>query len=497
MRRRLAILAVAVFAIALVWGAVMWHWHRVQHDVRTEDVWLYLVGLPLAMLLVGALLWRSWRRSAVQAGSTSSPTVEAPPAPASGAQTPAAQAACRLLAWGLAAPGADDGATLLALVQAPPAVTLDPELLASDGFGVFTRRCALAEDGEGQALVDPTLARLPRPCRAWRLALHALQEPLMAVRLRHDLLPVVAPSSHTAPDSDHPTLVMPRAHAPIARPAVRVVWALPAHWAEGERLAAEEAVAAQVALWRAEMPRIDWHLELLPVTGGERALWHAEQRLALMRRESASDLLLLVAADSGIDAAWIDALDEQGQLFTARRPRGQMPGEAAVALLLDGRGDADPPSEADAEPPVLLQPLSLQRRSASADEAGGPDSRALESAFDEAVRGAGYMASDVQRVVADHDLSAGRSRELFQGLMRCLPHEDAAERCLCIGTACGHTGIASALLCVAIAAEAVRLQQAPVCALPVADAHDRLAALVAPVRRLCADTAAAPNTSSS
>lgn len=480
---------------ALLWGGIIWHWERTARAVDATDVTLYLVVAPLMVWAGAALLWRiARRRSPV-------PTAGAPSATSATSATQAADVmppalgrgtAHRLLAAGVAAPGADDAQALLARAAELPAVTLDPQFVAADGLGVFTRRSDRADEPPFGPVAGPDPDASPRAARAWRLAMHAVQAPLARIVAWHAGVQPPAPHG-PAPETDHPTLVMPRNGAPVAeRPVVRVTWAVPAAWADADREALGAAAQAWIEHCRHEMPRLQWQADLATVDGGEQALWQAEQRLALLHREGRREPLLLVAADCGLDAGWIETLDAQQRLFTASRPHGWMPGEAAVALLWHPGSDEAPPDLVEDDRPVFLQSLARQRRGRSAEEPGPVETRALEAAFGEALRTSGWPADQVAGVVSDHDLAAGRSTELFRGLMGCLPGDDTAEQCVGLGSVCGHTGIASALLCVLVAAHLARLRAQPVCALPVAHAHDRLAALLTPTDRPPAAVPASP-----
>lgn len=487
MRKTLTAALLVVLGTAMLWGAVWWHWQRTGRSVDGIDLVVYLVFIPVLAWGAAALLWRALRRTrTTPEGAAATPSGSSSPSPVHDAAARQAAAlgvqetAHRLLAGGVAAPGADDAQALLALAAELPPLALDPELRAADGFGVFTRRSEHADAKPADPGTAPAAEEAPRAARAWRLAMQAVQEPLARLLSAHAAWqPPSAPDR--APETDHPTLVMPRSAVTAApSPAVRVVWALPSSWPDRERQALARAAQAWLDRCRRDVPGLQWHGEWLLADSGEQALWQTQQRLALLHREGRHEPVLLVAADSGLDAGWIDELDAQQRLFTASRPQGWMPGEAAAALLLHPGAPGAPAGWEDGAPAVFLQPLALRRRERSADARGPLDTQALEDAFETALREAGWPAADVARVVSDHDLTAGRSVELFRGLLARLPGEDAAERCVCLGSACGHTGIVSALLCVLAAAQLVRDLGAPACALPVAHPHDRLAVLLTP-----------------
>jgi hypothetical protein len=435
MSRLIRLLLLSLVVAGLVWAVVVWRWQQIPHAVGMRDMAMYLAVLPL-LVVCGALALRSaWRRAAqVQAAAALAASAQ-PLAAASSAPVETC-GAMHVLAQGVACAGADDAAAALNLLADSPPAQLDMLLRDADGMGVFTRRCAQIDvDVDGSDRVLALVQRCIEPVfRTLRELIHAVQASL--------------PPGE--PEPEHPTLVLPP-KPQHARPVVRVLWGLPETAESFVQATTAGLAAALVRAWSQQLSELDWHLDLRPVPNGEALLLQAEQRLLTDRSETREEMVLLIAAESMLDEVLVERLDATGQLFTARRQGGVMPGEAAAALLL-----APSSRNEDATRAALLHRLSAQRRDASADNAGRISAGALADTLRRAIAASGLDSGTLALVVADTDMRSPRIGELFDALQMVAPHLAAADMWRCSGAAVGGVGIASAPLALALAATHVQ-----------------------------------------
>lgn len=449
MSRFLRLIFLTLLAAALIWAAVVWHWQRTQRVIDMRDLVLYLLVLPL--LVVGgalALRW-AWRRAA--AAQMPRPSAGPATSGAEASDAPQLQRTIRVLAQGVALPGAADAAAALQLAADSPPLQLDAAFRDRDGLGVFTRRHAGVPAGtcdRAQALLqlcmDPVLQQLQARAEAYRAA-----EP-------------------AAPPPAHPTLTAPRRPAP-RKPVLHVLWGVAESAPAGD---IDASGAAQVNAWAQQLPAFDWQLEIARVRSGEALLLQAERRLVLAQRDSHDDAVLLIAAQSWLDERRIEQLEAQGQLFSAQHHGGVMPGEAAAALLLAT------PAESRGAATVQLHRLAAQRRDKAADHPGRIRGDVLAEAINHAVKLAQQPVDQISLVVSDTDLRPSRTGELFDALQDAAAPLARAELCRCIGAVTGAVGIVSAPLALALAAAQVQQHREPVLLLTHADPFDRLAAVL-------------------
>ncbi len=475
---------VALLMTALVWAAVVWRWQQTHRIVESRDIVLYLIVLPLVVVGgVLALRW-AWRRAATaQAAAAASASAAAAAKPAAPAAAPAERLlVMRLLAANAVLPGAETADAALALAAEPPPVALDRELVDRDGMGVFTRRCtfidseafaqAMADDlpGPAEAFDDATIRSLALIDQCVEPVLQLLQETSETLAAAH----AEQVSAH------HP--MQARARQPMARSPLRVLWALDERMPERQRQRLTQWAELRVRQWAQRAGSFEWLLEAVPAASGERLLAHAERRLLLAHREKHDEPMLLVAAQSMLGEDVIETLDAAGRLFTAQRPAGVMPGEAAAALLL-----APPALETGTsgipwaiEAPLQLHRLSLQRREKSADDGGRIAAREMSEAVRQVIEAAQRPAEPIALAVTDTDLQRSRTSELFEALQNAAPHLSAVEQCRCVGNVGGAMGVASAPAMLALAAIHVQQHREPALALSNADPFDRMAALLWP-----------------
>ena len=157
------------------------------------------------------------------------------------------------------------------------------------------------------------------------------------------------------------------------------------------------------------------------------------------------ECFVLAAADSAIGDATLESWQASDTLFSSRCKHGQVPGEAATALLFASTSTR----HADA---IELTRAALTERTSSADDGGKTATSAstLLTLTDEAFGSAGIQADAVATVVGDSGARAARVLEFTQLTSGRFPSLELNDDCLMLDAGCGHTGIAATLLAVAL-----------------------------------------------
>jgi hypothetical protein len=221
-----------------------------------------------------------------------------------------------------------------------------------------------------------------------------------------------------------------------------------------------------------------WRLHLQAAGGGPSLLLEADRVLQTQRRLGRNDLLLLVACHSDLDTDHVLRLDDAQALFGTGSPRGRIPGEAAVALLLaDASWPADP--GADRAAPHLHRP-AVGQRAKSIDAPGRTSSDTVVQLLQHALAAARLPAAEAPSLVSDADQHTPRGPELFGASLAELPHLNAAEDLRLAGPVSGHLGPCGALVSVAMAAQHAVDSGQPCLALSVSDPVWRAALLARP-----------------
>ena len=473
------------FVTFVIWVAVLWHWEATRRDMTVPDIVIYLGVLPL--VVIGLLLALRWAWSAAAkstAAGTSASAAAAAGTSASSQEEQRRHSTVKVLSAHVHCPTGEAASEMLEAAQAgKPRPGLDEELRGDDGLPVMCARIAAIDTAEVDTLLEPVLAAVRKRKDAWAdarvpshvlRALGAMRQPLGQALA--DLEPwarrLGAPPQDAATGADAAGSAGPAA-------MVRAVVGWPADWSEFE-----QALALGWVRWlitedgATSIPASRFVFDAHACTGEE--LWlKADQLLQVLARETREDVVLLAACHSSIGEEAVAALAQQQRLFSAaQHPKGLMPGEAAAALVLAPPQWPAAPDEA--QPPVQLHRPAVQRRDKSIEAGGRVSPDCLRDTLVQALSAGRLDAAAVGALVCDADQHTPRSTELFGTTLELLPHLDPTEDMRLIGVGTGHTGVASALLVVAAAAERARAAGLPTVALTLGDAFMRLALLVRP-----------------
>ena len=171
------------------------------------------------------------------------------------------------------------------------------------------------------------------------------------------------------------------------------------------------------------------------------ALFYAHQRIAA----DPNSIELILGIDSLLDIGTLGYLEKMNRLKAPSQPRGLIPGEAAVALLLqdaassgvssyctiDGLGRADEPKPVGTDEPCLGEGLT--------------------NAISAALGTAGWTSDEVERVYCDLNGEVYRAHEWMLALCRTLGNPEVVHPADCIGD----VGAAFAPLLIGMAAVAL------------------------------------------
>lgn len=473
--------ALFVAVTCFVWVAVLWRWDATSRAMSIDDILIYLGLLPLAIFGFALALRWAWRSAAARqaaatAAAVAAPAGQAPAAAAQGSEEAERHATVQLLAaHAVSACGSTLNEMLAAMKDGKPRPELDKLLRDPDGLPVICARIPdLSLDELTQALEpaieavrtrQPEFASLEFPVQAQR-ALAALAEPL------NKALAALAPwHANLGVDAEGKAPPQPVGKAVGV---LRVLIGWPLEWTEfTQAVASEWARGLLVSGAATPIPAARVRLRARSVQGTE--LWlDAERLLHSMAREKREDVVLVAACHSDLDEDAIERLDQQQRLFSAqRRPKGVMPGEGAVTLLLAPTGWPDDPGADDR--PVLVHRAAAMQRDKSVEDTGRITSATLAEVATQAVSASQVLAADMAALACDADQHTARGTELFGMTLQLLPQLDAVEDMRVAGTLTGHLGSVSVLLAVAGAAALARELDKPCLAVSVGDPKMRLA----------------------
>ena len=481
----------ALFALIAcgVWITVLWHWQATSRDIGTRDIVVYLLALPVTLFVFALLLRWAWVGVAdkqAQRSAASDAAADAGPAAGATKDDPERHATWQLLGAHLVCAAGDSASALQAAAKdGAPRPALDTELRDADGLPIITARIQDLDTAAFATTLEAPLQSVRARRPEWAelapgdhvvRALAALERPLVAAV--DSLLPwsvrfVAEPSARGTGGAQA---------APAPERRVRVLLGWPADWSAFEQELARLCVLDGLATSGGSLIPAACFAVTVHAGSGEELLLHADRLLQTLAREGRDEPLIVAACHSAIGDAAVEVMERAGSLYGAQRPRGQMPGEAAAALVLAGADwPAAPEAAADASQPHLHRP-TLLRRDKSIDAAGRVNAEVVSQSISHALATARIGADQLAGAVCDADLHTARTAEFYGASMGLLSALDSTEDMRLLATVTGAVGVVSALLVVACAAERAVSAEKPQLAVTLGDAFARLALIAWPAR---------------
>jgi len=446
-------LGFVVGAFSACWIGAIWYWRVNNRMPATDDLVVFLLVLPLALLL---MVWIG-KKIHTRMGAAAAASAAAPVAAAEAAAAPAAAApSLTIVAAAVRAPhgqSADELHAVLGEGSARPA--LDDQLYDDHGFPVMTARVADNDPAALREELEPWLAARDLSASAFS------DDQWRALNAGSAVLTEVAAWLGT--------------RAPATLPLLHLLPVWSAAWPAETRALADEWL-------RHLLVQAGWPQDRLAPTATQAAA-HVNGLLNTLLAHAATDpaapvLAIVLACDSHLSEGAIDALSGAGRLFTARTSQGEVPGEGAAALLVTDAAQAA--LLAPGEEAVLLRGAASAELPGSADVVKRIDNSVLRRATEALLQHTQVAAAEVVALTADTDHRTGRVMEVMDLVSEQFKELDPATDLTSVGAACGSCGAVTYLTALALARQAALELAGPVLCVGNLDPYRRDIALVAP-----------------
>ena len=444
---RLALLLLIVFAV--IWALVLGWWKSSDYAPTRTDSLLYLLALPLA-LFGGFMLLRGFfdglRQTPIQARAVEGGDDATPDAHADAAD----RAFELVLLSGAALTAGGESATeVLESARGGKNPQPDRSLKDNSGFPVFTVRVDTLD-------LDTVIDALPESDHT------PASEMLRTLALTDALLPETLSQALAVLEGAS------------AETTLRVLWVLPESWSDADvALAARWLKKAHLA----EAPDDRTHLDVHRASDDTSALQLIDDLIVAINRDQRTEVCVVLSAASGLGDATVQDWQSRGKLFTPQFQHGQIPGEAAAALLL---ADATTGAHGEIDAPPRIHRIHRARRDKSADAKGKISSETIKTLIDSVLHMHDVKPATITALVADADQRASRQTEFLGAIDDSFEALEPGASCVSIGAVCGSASPASALLALLCAAHEVITHSAPALALSAQHPHMRAAALLQP-----------------
>jgi len=450
-----------ILAFGASWLGAVWFWRSNNRMPATDDLVLYLLVLPLALLAafwLGRKIYNGISAPAAAATSTAAAQPEAPVAPPRGATLSLVAAAVR-------APHGTSPAELSATLaenKARPA--LDPELNDAYGYPVMSARIADID-------ADATRTEMSDWLTANHMEPHFSDEQWRALSSGSE---VVAELS--AYLGAHPLLELHAGQVarrePLSLPMLQLQPVWQADWKPEHRQAA--------ALWfRHLVMQSGWPEDRITVAPERGALdTEAGTALARLLSNEPPALAMIVTCGSHLGTNSVERLENGSALFSANQPQGQIPGEGAAGLLLTDTLQATLLGNGGEQPQLLA--VSSGRLPHSADESKRANAELLQELSAKALQGAGREASAIALISADTDHRTSRVMELMGVASEATPQLDPGVDIFSVGASCGNCGAVTWLTALAVARQEAESRKAAILCISNLDPFRRDVAVIGP-----------------
>ena len=458
-------LITAILAFGASWLGTVWYWRANNRVPATDDLVLYLLVLPLALLAVfwlGRKIYRgiSLPSASVGAAATGNAAAQAE-VPAAAARRPVLS----LVAAAVRAPhgmSADELSAAMAGSSARP--SLDKELNDDYGYPVMSARIADIDPESLRAEMSDWLT-------AAGMTPHFSDEQWRALKAGSEVVGDLAGhlAGHAQLDA-HADHIARREPSPLPVLQLQPVWQ--PDWKPEQRQAASQWLRRLVI-------QAGWPEDRIAVAP-DRGAVDTEVATALTRLLSAEApaLTLLVACGSHIGTDSVDRLHNAAALYNANHPQGQIPGEGAAGLLLADATQARMLAFG-AELPQLLA-VHSGRLPHSADESKRANAELLQELSAKALQTAGREASAISLITADTDHRTSRVMELMGVVSTTTPQLDPGTDVLSVGAGCGSCGAVTYLTALALARLEAESRNAAILCISNLDPFRRDVAVIGP-----------------
>jgi hypothetical protein len=364
------------------------------------------------------------------------------------------------LALGVACAAGEGAATVFQALKSRELQPVpDGELRNRDGFPVHASRVQQLDTQE----VESALASVDAASYADGV-LRAL------TLLKQSLAPVLDLAATQAPDPEKGRQAGPE--APMPKLIVDLI--LPAAWDERSRMSAARYVGSLIDA--SGWPAAVCTLNAVAAAEGTAALQRLDAFSLKANRTGSADFYLLASCESTIDEDMVLALESGGLLFGSSNGQGRIPGEAAVAMLMQATRGMTKPSE----PLTLIGRTALAARTKSADAAGRSSHDTLLEIVQQSMAVTNVQPTDLALVVSDADQRSSRCGECMGAINTLLPELDPAEDLVATEQALGRLGAPGALFALGLAAAAAEAEDKPVLLMAVSHATERAAVVLRP-----------------
>jgi hypothetical protein len=418
------------------WGGVIAYWRMHGSTPGTNELMLYLLAMPAALLLV------FWGGSKAVTSFTAAPAAKPPAQPGPASTVPPEAPPLAILAAALRSPHGPSVDELAAAIAGNKArADLDRELIDEDGFPVMTARSADASDDVLREEVSEWLSR--NGMRELRFSEEQWRALTLASAVTADL--IMRATEEFVSDNTAPLL--------------ELVTLLPLEWDIDHRRAA--------GMWlRHTAAQFGWPFDCVNVvadttaSGADVTPGTVFGRLAQAAAANATPpLALVVACASHIGQQTVDEWAASGTLFTSSQAQGAIPGEGAAGVLVTSRARAE---SIHSMAYVLLDRIEEAQRDAAHDNARRGDAHLLGEMAERVCRRAAIGVADITMVIADTGHRRDPMLELMGFASAAMPQLDATDDMAHVGLASGTCGAVPFITGLALSRYHVLEREAPV-----------------------------------
>lgn len=486
LKRTVFVFAKLLLFVAVVWLGVMAYWKYTDHVVSSQDLLIYFLILPVALLLAYWVLRGVWwgskktfKRLSAPATVPVSATLSAGGSVADNSIKP--HPTTYVIATAMTTCFSDDGAGFLdATLQENARAEIDPEFTEEMGYGIRVARVTSLELAPTSADVRATMART-----------HALLEKVYSQL--ENVLSRAAPGAEAADLVDqlpvgvqlHPEWRQKPGAATVAPPPAVIeapVGTMPTglivHIVLPAFVTAPELslLKTDVEAW---LQASGWSRQRVKVIAIQ-----AENDVDYLQRlqawlaptpsgATAAEWLLILSAASWLDIELLnDRLVKDSQFADRLARGGAVVGELACGMVL---AKTRPATQLQLDPVARLSPITTAQRDKPVDTKGAIAAELLTQMLSDQVSVLSEQDKQFVGLTASGDLNNGRAVELGKWVTDSLPQLDFIKDVLCVAEHLGQCESAGNLLALSLAAAMAEQREGPV--LYCANQHASLRAL--------------------